>query len=138
VDRVGGRRAPRVRRAKAGAKALLRDRKRRARLLPGRALPHAAGEPEPKLKTGMAEEAGRARAALAADEVEQRGADRGRAGRRRARAGAERAPVEAAARRALGNSGPTTNRKGVPPGYRGTPFPRSARRLVAGAAAEAY
>jgi hypothetical protein len=124
VDRVGGRRAPRAHRAKAGAKALLRDRKRRARLLPGRALPRAAGEPEPKLKAAIAEEAGRARAALAADEVEE--------------PGAERAPVEAAARRALAHSSPTTNRKGVPPRQRGTPFPRLACRLVAGPAAEAY
>jgi hypothetical protein len=138
VDRVGGRRAPRAHRAKAGAKALLRDRKRRARLLPGRALPRAAGEPEPKLKAAIAEEAGRARAALAADEVEEPGADRARAGRGRARPGAERAPVEAAARRALAHSSPTTNRKGVPPRQRGTPFPRLACRLVAGPAAEAY
>jgi hypothetical protein len=98
VDRVGGRRAARAHRAKAGAKALLRDRKRRARLLPGRALPRAAGEPEPELKAAIAEEAGRARAALAAEEVEE--------------PGAERAPVEAAARRALAHSSPTTKQKG--------------------------
>jgi hypothetical protein len=100
VDRVGERRAPRARRAKAGARALLHDRRHRARRLPGRALPLDAGEPEPKLKTAMAEEAGRAPVGLAADEVEEPGADRARAARARAPAGAERA-AEAAARRAL-------------------------------------
>ena len=101
MDRVGERRAPRARRGKAGAKALLRDRKRRARLLPGRALLPDAGEPGPKLKTATAEEAGKARAAPAADEVEGPGADRARAGRGRARVGAERAAVPAEAERVL-------------------------------------
>jgi hypothetical protein len=123
VDRVGGRRAPRARRERAAARALLPGRKRRARQPPGKAPRLAGGEQEPKLKTATAEEAARAQAAAGADE-EGLGANRARLGRApaaaeaeraRAEAAAERAQEEVAAERAPARGTQHNRRKGVPP-----------------------
>ena len=98
MDRVGERRAPRARPVKAGARVLPHDRRLRALRRPGRARPLAGGEQELKPKGPTAEEAGRARVVVAADEVEVPGADRDRAGRAPARAAVERAPADAGER----------------------------------------
>lgn len=97
MDRVGARRAPRVRLGKAGARGLHRDPKRHAPQRRGRALPLAGGEQEPKLKTAIAGEAGRARARAEAERALAEAA----AKKPPEEAVAERPPEEAAAKRAL-------------------------------------
>ena len=100
MDRVGERRATRVRRAKADAKELLRDRRLHALQQLERALLLAGGEHGlPVIPMATVEAAERTRVADVANEAEEPGAARARAGRARARA-AERAPAEAAAERA--------------------------------------